>query len=156
MMSEQEKQALISALKLLAATPKSREGLHEKLQERGYPPEVLEITLNRLEKQGILNDRSYAQSLFQTFLTQRPSGRRRIAFELSKRGIKAPVIQDILEDYNSEKERENALGLARAKHDRWLSLDVKKRRKKIYDFLLRRGFDFSIAREALDEVERTK
>lgn len=153
-MSEQEKQAFISALRLLAATPKSRKGLTQKLEQKGYSEEVLQSTLNRLEEQGLLNDRVYAQNLFQSFLTFRPSGRKRIAFELKKRGIGSALIRDLLDEYSPETEREKAFQLAEEKLNRWIKLDTKKRRKKIYDFLVRRGFDFTMAKETVEKLER--
>lgn len=153
-MSEQEKQALISALRLLAATPKSRKGLTQKLERKGYSQEVLQNILNRLEKQGLLNDQVYAQSLYRSFLTLRPSGRKRIAFELEKKGIGSALIRSLLDEYSPETERENAWQVAEEKYNRWIKLDAKKRRKKIYDFLVRRGFDFVLAREVVEKLDR--
>ncbi len=153
-MSEQEKQAMVTALRLLTATPKSSKKLREKLAEKGYPREVLDLTLEQLEKQGVLNDRALAQSLCRSFINDKPSGRKRIAFELEKRGIRTHLIQEVLEGYSPEEERQKALELARTKWERWPRLAPSKRWKKVYDFLLRRGFDFSVARKALEEVVR--
>lgn len=151
-MSEQEKQALVTALRLLTATPKSRKGLQDKLKQKGYPPEVLDVTLDRLEKQGLLNDRALAQSLCQSYVNYKFSGRKRIAFELGKKGIRQNLIHEVLESYSPEEEKDKALELAKQKWDRWTRLDKMKRRKKVYDFLLRRGFDFNIARETIDKL----
>lgn len=153
-MNEQEKQARVTSLRLLAATPKSRKALQKKLEERGFPREVIEKTLDHLEGERLLDDRVLAQALFQNFSTHRISGRRRIAFELEKRGIRRSLVDELLERYRPEDERVQALELARLKRQRWLKLDRLKRRKKTYDFLIRRGFDFSLAREVMDEIER--
>lgn len=153
-MSEQEKQALVTSLRLLSATPKSRKGLASKLEERGFPRTVIEGTLNQLEKQGLLNDRSLAQSLLQSYLYRRPSGRKRIAFEMGKRGIKDSLVEELLQKYTPDEEREKATELARHRRLRWKQLDRGKRRKKLYDFLVRRGFDFSLSREVTESVEQ--
>jgi len=153
-MSEQEKQAMVTALRLLTATPKSSKKLREKLAQKGYPREVLDLTLEQLEKQGVLNDRALAESLCQSFVNYKPSGRKRIAFELEKRGIRTHLIQEVLAGYSAEEERRKALELAQTKWERCARLETPKRRKKVYDFLLRRGFDFSVAREALEKVAR--
>ena len=152
-MNEQEKQATLTAVRLLAATPKSRKRLKQKLEERGFPSEMINIVLNRLEKQGVLNDRNLAASLFQTYSIYRPSGRKRIIFEMGKRGIGERAIDETLENYTAQAEREKALELAKAKAFRWQKLEKIKRQKKIYDFLLRRGFDYGIARAVLEEIE---
>lgn len=149
---EQEKQALITALRLLAATPKSRKILEKKLEAKGYLPQVVEKTLDRLEEKGLMNDKALAQSLFQSLVTQRPSGRRRIAFELERRGIARPLIDEILDKYSLEEEGQCAHELARQKWERWRNEEMARRRKKTFDFLIRRGFDFSLARKVIDTL----
>lgn len=153
-MSEQEKQAFLTALRLLAATPKSRKGLRDKLRQKGYAREVLNTTLDRLEQRGLLNDRSLAQSLCQSFILYKPSGRKRIAFELEKRGIRESLIQEVLAGYSPEEERRRAVELARSRWERSARLETSKRWKKVYGFLLRRGFDFSLARAVVEELKR--
>lgn len=152
-MNEQEKQALVTSLRLLAATPKSRKVLQKKLDQKGYAEEVVRKTLTQLENQGLLNDRSLAQSLFQTLSSYRGEGRKRIAFEMQKRGIGNDLIQEFLKKYSFDDEHSKALELARDRQERWKRIDRTKRRKKIYDFLCRRGFDFALSREVMSEIE---
>lgn len=154
--TEQEKQAMVTSLRLLAATPKSRKALEEKLKERGYAIEIVEKVLGKLERQGILNDSSFAQSVMQTLLIHRPSGRKRISYELKKRGIGQALVEQLMEKYPAREEREKAIELASNKWDRWENLEKAKRRKKLYDFLVRRGFDFALSREAVEWVERDR
>lgn len=151
-MSEQEKQALITALRFLTASAKSRKTLKQKLEEKGYGEEIVEQALGRLEKQGLLNDRAYAQNLLQAYTTHRASGRRKVAFELEKRGINKKLTREVLESYSPQEEREKALEVAQLKNERWKNLDKMKRRKKLYDFLIRRGFEFDLCRDIVRQV----
>jgi len=153
---EQERQALITSLRLLTSTSKSRKALEKRLASKGYLPDVVKRTLDRLEGEGLMNDKVLAQSLFQSFVTQRPSGRKRIAFELKRRGITSDVTQEVLEKYSAEEERRIACELATLKWERWRNLEITRRRKKTYDFLVRRGFDFSLAREVTDGLQHGK
>lgn len=153
---EQQRQALITSLRLLAATPKSRKTLEKKLEAKGYLPKVVERTLDHLEEKGLMNDRALALSLFQSLVTQRPSGRRRIAYELERRGIARTVVNEILEKYSVEDERRCALELAVQRWERWRNEEIPRRRKKTYDFLVRRGFDFSLARDVTDTLHHGK
>ena len=153
-MNEQEKQATITALRLLAATSKSKKRLKQRLQEKGYPGEIIEGTLARLERDGILNDRNFALSVFQTFSNYRVSGKKRIAFEMQKRGVEGKLVEEILGSYGPEEEREKATELAKIKFSRWQKLEPMTRRKKIYDFLIRRGFDFPLSRDIVERLER--
>ena len=151
--NEQERQALVTSLRLLTATPKSRKTLETKLFEKGFDREVIGRTLDQLEREGLLNDRAFAHSVIQLFSSHRPSGRRRIAFELEKRGIRKALAQELLEEYAPEEERKRAFELAQQKQARWSRIEDSRRRKKIYDFLVRRGFDYTLSREVIEEVE---
>lgn len=152
-MDEQEKQAMVSALRLLAATPKSKKHLKEKLLKKGFPKEIIDSVFEKLEKQGLINEKNYATTIFQSFSQFKPSGRKRIAFEMQKRGIAKNMIGDALETYSPEEEREKALELAKTKFLRWEALEPMKRKKKLYDFLVRRGFDFTIARDIVQKIQ---
>ena len=155
-MNEQEKQATVTALRLLAATPKSKKRLRQKLEEKGYGLQTIEDVLVRLEKQGILNDGSLAQSLLQTYSLYRPSGRKRIAFEMEKRGVEQRIIEESLGNYGLREEHKVAMELAKTKLHRWQKLEAAQQRKKLYDFLIRRGFDFSVTREIVEQIEGLK
>lgn len=151
--NEQERQALVTSLRLLTATPKSRKGLEAKLLEKGFEREIVQKTLEKLEREGLVNDRAFAHSVIQVFLNHRPSGHRRIAFELEKRGIQKVLARELLDQCSPAEERERAVELAKQKQLRWSRIEERRRRKKIYDFLVRRGFDYTLSREVVEAIE---
>lgn len=155
-MSEQAKQALVTSLRLLSATPKSRKLLETKLSERGFDSDVIRKTVEALERQGLLSDRALGESLLENFKNYRLSGKKRIAFEMKKRGIASPLIQELVAKYGPEEEREKATQLAREKWEKLKKLASQKRRKRVYDFLLRRGFDYSLSRDVVETLDREK
>ena len=154
LMSEKERQAMITTLRFLSATPKSRKALQKKLEAKGFEADLVKKVLGRLETQGLINDRGYALGVFQNLTLRRISGRKRIAFELEKKGVEESLIREVLDRYSPDEERGRALELARQKRERWKLLDRMKRRKKTFDFLLRRGFDYALSREVVAELER--
>ena len=85
--TDQKKQAWLTSLRMLAATPKSRKQLEKKLIDKGYFAEVVEEILNRLEETHILNDKAYATNVISRYQVGKSSGRKRIEFELKKRGV---------------------------------------------------------------------
>jgi regulatory protein len=147
----QKKQAWVTALRLLAATPKSSRELEKKLTEKGYPETVIRDTLSGLQEKGILDDFQYARNVASRFVYGKPSGMRKIEFELKKRHISPEIREDILGSLTEEEERERAREIGRMKWDAWARLSAEKRKKKTYDFLVRRGFDFSVARDLIEE-----
>src|SRR3989338_4699051 len=153
--NEQEKQAWLVSLRLLAATPKSAKELREKLTAKGFPDEVIQKTLATLESKGLLSDRTLAQNIVTRFTQSQPSGNRKISFEMKRKGVPARMREEILAGLAPEEETDRARELARAKWERFAKLDGPKRKRRVYDFLLRRGFDFQTVRDVVEQLENT-
>ena len=151
---EQEKQAWIVSLRLLAATPKSVKALREKLTEKGFPEAIIQKTIGKLESNGLLSDRVFAQNIVARFTQGNPSGNRKISFELKRKGVPEKLREEILGGLAPEDETERARELARGKWERFARLDPEKRKKRTYDFLIRRGFDFQTVRDVVEALER--
>ncbi|MSR76923.1 MAG: hypothetical protein EXS63_01665 [Candidatus Omnitrophica bacterium] len=149
----QKKQAMITSLRLLTATSKSRTELSTRLRDKGYAEEIIQETLTELEKQGVLNDRSFAENLKSRLTVSKPSGARKIEFEMKRHGVPAKIRQEIMEELNPEEEKERARELGSARWKRFSSLPGDKRKKRIFDFLVRRGFSFQIAKDLIEELE---
>jgi len=152
--TEQAKQALITCLRLLAASPKSGPELRKKLEAKGYPGEIIDQTLDDLKAQGILDDTRYAKDLMARLTLGKGAGRHKIAFELKRHGIAKKIRDGLLVTVSSEDEIERALAQARMKWAGWAQLDPQKRKKRLYDFLIRKGYDFQIAQDILQKLTR--
>ena len=152
---EQEKQAWIVSLRLLAATPKSAKELHDKLAAKGFPAALIQKTIETLQTKGLLSDRALAQNIVTRFTQSSPSGSRKISFELKRKGVGSKLREEILEGLNPEDETARAREIAQVKWERFAGLDANKRKRRIYDFLIRRGFDFQTVRDVVEELERT-
>ncbi|MFA5168173.1 MAG: regulatory protein RecX [Candidatus Omnitrophota bacterium] len=151
---EQTKQALITCLRLLAASPKSGHELKRKLAAKGYSVEIIDQALNDLRTQGVLDDTAYAKDLMARFTLGRPVGRHKIAFELKRHGISKKISDEMLEKLSIKDETERALEQARLKWTGWSQLDPRKRKKRLYDFLIRKGYDFQIAQDILQKLSK--
>lgn len=151
---EQVKQAIITLLRLLAASPKSGQELRKKLEAKGFPEDVVEQALGELREQGVLDDAKYAKDLMTRLTLGKASGRRKIAFELKRHGISKKISDGLLETLSNEDEAERALDQARVKWAGWSLVDPQKRKKRLYDFLIRKGYDFQIAQDILQKLSK--
>lgn len=149
---EQTKQALITSLRLLAASPKSRQEIKTKLESKGYSAKAIQTALSELSDQGVLDDKAYARNLLARLAHGKGSGRRQIAFELKRHGVPEPVRKDLLDSLTEGSEKERARELAKLKWPQCAKLDTRKAKKKIFDHLLRKGYDFQVVRDVLDEI----
>ncbi len=151
---EKEKQAWLASMRLLAATPKSVKELSDKLASKGFSEDVIQKVLEKLQANGLLSDRVFAQNIVTRFTQAQPSGSRKISFELKRKGVPAKMREEILEGMNPEDETERARELAKMKWESFSRLDGEKRKKRTYDFLIRRGFDFQTVRDVVEQLER--
>ncbi len=151
---EPSKQAIITALRLLAASPKSGHELKDKLVSKGYPPEAVRFALNELGERGLIDDKVYANNLTRQLIHGKSSGKHKIAFELKRHGIPESIRKEILNSLTESDEKERALEQARLKWAGFQSFDSKKRRKKIFDHLIRKGYDFQVVHEVMDEISK--
>lgn len=154
-MNPQIKQAHLAVARLLAATPKSKRDLASKLLAKGFDQDVIDQTLNDFEAKGLLSDRQLAQNIAARFTHTQPSGAKRIKFEMQRKGIPTAVRDEILSTLNGEAESERADELAQRKWETLSRLPLDKRKKKVFDFLLRRGFEFGAVQEALSKLSQT-
>ncbi len=148
----QFKQGYLYAVRLLTASKKSATQLLKRFKEKGYKPEIAESVLEKLKEQGILNDRKMVDETIQWAKQAKRYGKRRIAMELKKKGIAQNVIDDSLSHYSKEEERETALVLAQVRWQKLERIEPNKRKKRMYDFLISRGFDFETTREIVDQL----
>ncbi|HEX3557550.1 MAG TPA: regulatory protein RecX [Thermoanaerobaculia bacterium] len=90
------------AVQLLAARPHFRRELEGKLARRGYPPEEIAATLDRLGRQGYLNEAETARAFVAVRQARGAEGRSRLKAELVKRGAAGDAIEAALADLTPE------------------------------------------------------
>ena len=103
-----------------------------------------------LEKYGYVNDEEYAKAYVRDCLNLKGWGQKRIALELTKRGIDKSIIENSLPKENTEQlELIEKLLTKRLKGN--TNIDFKEK-KKHFDYLARRGFLPSDILEVFDKV----
>ncbi len=152
----QFQQGHLYAIRLLTASKKSTSQLRKRLKDKGYRADVIQNVLDALNTQGILNDRKMVDESVQWAKQAKRYGKRRIALELKKKGIAEAVINESLVDYSKDEERETAKELAAVRWEKLSRLDPMKKKKRLYDFLISRGFDFEVVRETVDELNKSE
>lgn len=148
------KHGYLYALRLLTVSSRSANQLSERLQRNGYEPELVEMIIRRLENEGVLSDKKLVRESIQYGILGKRWGRNRIMLELRKRGIESPVIEAEMAEYSKETESDLAINLAREKWEKLKHVAVERKRKRIYDFLARQGFDYDLCRSALERAEK--
>ncbi len=147
-------QARSLALGALATRARTRHEIATRLRDDGHEGALVEDTLDWLAERGLLDDAAYARQYAESRRAAQGYGPERIRQELRRRGIDAETAQAALAA-SEDVDATLALALAQAER-RWTSLarepDARKRRKKLFDFLVRRGFGFDTARQAVEQM----
>lgn len=135
------KRAKLRAMYLLQKMDRTHRELERKLQENGYPPIAVQRALDYVESFHYIDDKRYAAMYVQSQKTKK--GKTRIKMELMRKGVSPEVIAEVLEETEAETDtKETIRSLIEKKCCNPTQMDEKEKRK-LYGFLLRRGFSSS-------------
>ncbi|MEE8356722.1 MAG: RecX family transcriptional regulator, partial [Anaerolineales bacterium] len=141
---DQVEQAFQRALHFLSFRIRSEQEIRLNLQKHQLPENIIDPVLNRLRERSLVNDRDFAQQWIDNRNRFHPRGKRALSSELYRKGIPNQIIEETLNDLD---ETELAYKFARKKVDKLKTLDKSNFQKKMYGYLSRRGFDYSLSKE---------
>ena len=110
----------------------------------------IEKVIKRLEESNYLNDEIFAK-LFTEALNKEYYGKYHILNELRKKGIRNSIIENI--DFDYEVEEEKARTYFKLISNKYASNNYAKQKRKIYNELLKRGFDIDIINKICNEIQ---
>lgn len=132
---------------------RSRRELELILRRKAIDPDVAAPVLDRLTEAGLVDDVAFARAFVASRQKTRPRGRVGLAAELQKRGIASPIIDTVLAEWGETEDPVETARRAVASKLRTLQgkppAEIK---RKAEAFLLRRGFSYGTAREALRDI----
>jgi len=132
-----------AALRFLKIRPRSIAELKDKLGGKGFSPTEIEAVVLELMASGSLDDRAFTKSWI-NYRLARPFGFRRIIQELKAKGIDQEIIDQAVAEVEGYSPETTALELAQRRWQRLPNIDPLKKKKRVLDFLLRRGFEADI------------
>ncbi len=146
---DKKDKAFQRAAAYLAIRPRSRAEIENYLAGRGFSNQDISEAVERLEGYGYINDRKFAEMWVESRTRHRPRGAAGLAWELAMKGVSREIVNEVLENFD-----EHDAGLAAVRHrlSRWKGLPDREIRKKINEFLKRRGFSSSTRRDICGEI----
>jgi regulatory protein len=144
-------QAHNAALRLLAYRPRSEREIRQRLFRRGLPPQVVQETIARLREQGLLSDDAFARFWVETRDQNSPRGRRLLWKELSAKGIEREIAREAID---AVAEEDAALRAAQNKARQLQGQEYAVFRRRLGDFLLRRGFPYPTVHTTIEKLWR--
>jgi len=149
---EKDFHARAVALNYVGYQARTVEEVRRKLREKGYGADITDDVVQRLADNGYLDDEAYAKAYVESRFSGSGHGPRRLSADLIKRGVDRGIVERaVSEAFDDDELRDAALQQGRK---RWAALeretDLRKRKKRVMDFLARRGFDYGLAREIVE------
>jgi regulatory protein len=141
------------ALDFLGYRARSIWEVRERLTRRGYGEEAIERVVDELCQEGLLDDEDFAIRWARDRIDHKPLGERLLRQELSQKRVPDEIIERVVEAaFRDISQEQLATQLLQARQNRYRGLGEKTARRRMADFLLRRGFDRQTVWEAVGQV----
>ncbi len=137
---------------MLSYRGRSENELRERLSRKGFPGDLVSRTLLYLKEAGFIDDAALAQDLKRQVLGQKKLGYVAARSFMQKRGIPRDLVESTL-DYDEEVELKNARELLNKKRKSAVKYLTTKEKKKLHDYLARKGFSSSTVSKVLRDFE---
>lgn len=138
-------------MRLLGGRERSAAEVRRRLRDKGYDPETVEHTIERLQTHGLQDDRRFAQAFAASSVRSRGLSSRVIQTELRKRGLAKELAAEAA-TRSPEEEAETARRAAAGRARRLSGYPSEVRARRLRDFLARRGYDAELCRTVVEEV----
>jgi regulatory protein len=138
---------------LLARRPHSRLELKQKALKTGFKTEVADDVINALADSGYVNDAGFAKALARDKFKHNKWGPNRIRAALKTKGITDRLIDEALETISDSADQEHQMRKLLEKQQVKYKNEpnILKRRKKAYDFLIRKGYRHSDVMKIIEQ-----
>ena len=146
---EARERAFQQAMLFLSYRARSESEIRQNLRKHEFPEPVIEQTLERLRQDGLANDNQFARAWVENRTTFRPRSRRLMAMELRQKGLGDEAVSAAVEGVDDET---LAYEAAQKRAVRFKGLEWNEFRKKLSDFLARRGFSYSVIAPVVNRI----
>ncbi len=147
----QYEKAKFAAIRYIDYSGRTIKETVDKLHSLEFEETVIETTIDFLISYGFLDDEAYAKSFIRNRIENKKHGRRKVSYDLIKRGISKDISGPILEGYE-EAEYAGAAYLYE-KRTKGKALKDYKEQMKVTRYLQSRGFPYEIIRDIIQEAK---
>jgi regulatory protein len=141
-----------TAFRYLKIRERSVFEMREKLALKKIDQAVIDQVVQYLLEKKFLDDVSFARNWIR-YRQARPFGPQRIRLELKQKGLDEEIIiREMQAAFEQHDQWEEVLEMARRRAVRYQMDEPLKRKKKVFDFLARRGFSLEMIKKAIKNI----
>ena len=145
-------EALQKLMHFCAYRDRSQKEVEDKLDSLRMIPEAKEKIIIKLMDDGFLNEERFARSFVRGKFRIKKWGRIKITQELKKRGISSPIIKLGLSEINEMDYLKSLYEIAEKKLERIDEPNAFKKKGKLADHLLRKGYETSLVFNCVNDL----
>lgn len=124
-----------------------------KLKDKeGISDIAADFLIEKLKQKRLLNDKDFAKGWVDARRRSKNKGKIALKSELYQKGIPREIVDEILNESASEFEADLANKAIEKKWNSWASLSNLERKKKSYEFLMRRGFEYETVKSVIENL----
>ena len=140
------------AFLLLKFRLRSENEIRQRLKKKKFDTQIIENVVSFLKDKGFINDNYFAKTWVESRI-KKPLGLRRLKEELKIKGIDKEIIEERINEIKKNyPEEEIIASIARERLKRIKDIDPQKAKKRIYAYLLRRGFSPDIILDVVGQL----
>lgn len=139
------------ALNILSKASQSEKQIKQKLS-KDFDEDTIDRVLKFLQKYKFVDDEDLANRIVSTNVNLNKYGKNKIKQNLYNKGIDKNIIEQAIDEIDSDKELENAFYLAKKRYERVKNEDSRKAYQKIGNHLAYKGFNYDIIKKVLNKL----
>ncbi|MGB9771757.1 MAG: regulatory protein RecX [Candidatus Kapaibacteriota bacterium] len=144
------------ALNFVSYRKRTKHEVVQKLKEKHFFVDEIQLATQFLEDFGYIDDREFAKNYTKYALDIKKYSLARIKQVLLRKGLEKGLIDEVLKEFtNEEDEYENALELALKKLKQLEKQEKDKPIQRVAQYLYNKGFDWEIVKKVCDSLENS-
>ena len=152
---EKLKTAKNQALRYLSYRDRSKLEITQYLEKKEYPQPVIQQALDVLIELNYVNDQRFALEWGRYKINKQKLGKNRLYAELLNKGIDKEILESTLAIlYEDNPETELAIQCARKKMNSLQGVEKDKKKRRLIQYLKRRGFSADIIYQSIKNVSK--
>ncbi len=133
----------------LSYRPRSEFELRERLRQRGFNGNSIDVVLAKLKEQGLMDDMAFAQFWRDNRESFNPRSQRLIRLELGQKGVARDIIDQVVAAVDDE---DSAYRAAQSKARNLPLSDYQLFQRRLGGYLRRRGFGYGVINHTVERL----
>jgi len=138
-----------AAARLLGYRPRSEHEMKQRLAQHGFDKATIGEVLARLKEQGLVDDGNFARFWRDNRQSFSPRSQWLTRVELRQKGVPDEIINQVV---SSIDDTDNAYRTAKKKADSLTITDYQDFRRRLGEYLKRRGFNYSVIIKTIERL----